>query len=128
MAALVDTVTSVMMIIGVVFGLHVCILLSWKFHVNWRYYNYVPQGPIRVVHVTKEAGERLGISLQGEVVREVDADSAMASLLSPKDRILMVNAHRVRNGKHAADLIGKVRRKFTDENRPLLYIYRACAS
>lgn len=108
MVALVDTITSVLMVIGTIFGVHVHILLAWKLLVNRRYYNFLPQGPTRIIHVTKQPGERLGISLHGEHVRELGASSPMAPWISPGDRILLINGQRVKNGKHAATLIYKV--------------------
>lgn len=56
-----DTLVSVAMIVGSVFGAHFLILLLWKFACNRRYYTWVKRTTPRLIHIQKEAGAPLGI-------------------------------------------------------------------
>lgn len=102
---IVDTMTGALMIISCIFGVHLLILLYWRYVINWRYYAWKPRGPTRIVLVSKPEGARLGIGVAGLVVKTVDADSPCARLLSTGDRLLLVNRKRLWSDKHASRLI-----------------------
>ena len=61
MVELEDTLLSVAMILGSVFGAHALLLLAWKIWCNRRYYAWVRRTP-KVIKIEKQAGASIGIS------------------------------------------------------------------
>ena len=66
-AAMMDTLISVLLIVGSLVGVHVFILLLWKFLANWRYYHWKEGQFTRVVQIRKKAGQAIGVNVTGGV-------------------------------------------------------------
>jgi len=111
--ALVDTTTSVAMIIGCVVGAHLLILVMWKLCLNRRYYLWVGRSPARVVLIEKEANERLGIGIAGDTVATVDAGSLCARVLSAGDRIHALNGQRLSGTSQQTSVLIRKSRQLT---------------
>ena len=93
--AMIDTIVSVLIIIGVASGIHLIILITYKFYWNNAYYAWVQRANIRTIKIRKPAGDRLGIGLTGDTIGDVDAASPCAGLLFPGDKLHLINGRPV---------------------------------
>ena len=96
---MVDGLMSLLLILAVLLGLHLSVLLCWKYRLNRRYYNWAPPRPCRVVTISHNAGENIGIHVNDNQVVHIADGSPCASVLSAGDRIHAVNGQRMHQGR-----------------------------
>ena len=99
-ASLVDTLASVVLIVGGMVGLHALILLMWKHLVNRRYYKWTTGRFTRIVKIRKQAGQCIGVGVAGKIgnlprVKHVRHGSPVSHLLQPGDHIHLTNGRYV---------------------------------
>ena len=92
---MIDQLVSAIVLLSVVFGLHMIVLLCWRFCFNRAYYRWQPPGFTRTIQVDKAKGKDLGVSLRRGRVAGIAEDSPCCSVLSSGDKVVLINGKRV---------------------------------
>jgi hypothetical protein len=129
-SAMVDTLTSVALIVCVVFVLHILLLLWWHFRMNRSYYAW-PQYDFHTILVEKKRDALLGVALRqgyrywgfknlGRIwawpqkfrifISSIEDFSSCTELLHYHDEILLINGRCVKDAEQASNIIRRLDR------------------
>ena len=104
MAALVDTILGVSMVLAITIAVHLSLLLWWNYRANREYYAWTRPAPAITLVVRKEPGEPMGIGFRRGVTGRVYVSSLAdesqflaasgAAMIGPGDGVLSANGSR----------------------------------